>query len=883
MFGEECFPPPTDSLDAVCMEHWTYGVLRDLYVQGYLNATAGELVIGKELTRYEMALITANVAKEVIRRIDEAPGVPTIPDRVFVMIGDLARYYGPELKLLGLDEPQLFAEYGLYDPEPAVSEETEDQGEERFVEGGDFDLDFPSLGEWDDEEFTGTLDGLDDFEFDFDSSLDDFLGGLEAVLGELPPNEDVDEPIETSITPSGQIVGGTSITINGGTSIEFLRRVVAGKPYELDDDEKKVYIEPEEYLRQSLWFSLTGRPNDNVELTARIEGENREGLMTDMSSLSIGAMSLLAQTKHTEIWIGTLQRGIKLDEEAEGRSEGIRITYNGEKITVAGTASITRQVKENPDDDVLYYSRYNIGANVNAHSLVENWEFGLGVTARWDDPFSTPYSATPPSRLLSGRFTTEGLIGETSVSALLELQGYEEDTTKVLPEWETNLAAGVSLAHDFGNLSLRGSAYYVGDSYQPEDGKDGTTGGAGEWRTGEYGVDASASYSMLDGRMRVSGTAGYGVRAIPETRKVNDDEEITEYILHYQNTAGITGSYRTDIVINEESYGTFNISNRLNYTFREREDNPDIWRQDVTNVTSVGLNVEPVDGWNNDVSASFTLSNGEESDETATITPIEKRMLAFGYTTTYTWVPKDGLSFTPRYSFSFDRDFGVEPVHATKHQASLSMNSELVPSVLVVTASGQIGLDTVLQTTFDDDGEPIYGRSNFAVHAELGARYTPDWFEGFALTGSVGKRNVTYIEDDIISTGATVKPTQDSWIFQVGANYRGFIGDFAEWNTYYNFARTMDDVEEYDDTVHRAGVNGVLKIGEVVNVRGSYDMSVAKKQDTHTASVGITTDLGPNTEFGVSWNRRVTYNNTDPTGDSDELVDELRAFFSGTF
>lgn len=875
---DECAVPAVEPLDTVCREHWTYEVIQELFRQGYASQTAGELVLNRALTRYEMALITANIAQDILRNIETAGEAAFVPDRIIVMVGDLVRYYKNELALLGIDTVDVFAQFGTYEPSTPTPTLPEIGNDEEIIESGYFEL--PPIGD-------GMTEIIGSFE---DEELEDFLSGLEEILNEVPPmdNGDADStgvaPIETGVTDSGQAVGGSSFEVHGGTKIEFIRRVVAGKPYELDENDKKVYIEPEEALRQSIWFTVTGRPNENVELTARIEGENQNGLMTDMSSLRIGSMSLIARTKHTEIWIGTLQQRVKLgedgDEDIEGRTDGIRITYNGDKFDVVTVASMTKQILEDEDDVQTYFTRYNVSGNVVAHSLVQNWKFGLGFGAQWDDPFSTEHSTEPPSQLLWGRFTAEGKIGErTDISAMLEVQGYEKDITVAVPERDINLATGVTISHNFGNLSLQGSVYYVGGSYQPEDKEEGTTGPGG-WRAGEYGIDVAAKYTALDGRMTIDGNAGYGVRALPETKKVGD-EEITEYILHFQKTAGVGVSYGQDIVVNDKTYGSFNVGNRLTYTSRQREDNPDIWRQDITNMTTAGITLEFIENWINEASASFTYSGGAEGDGTGNVKPIDEKHLALGFTTSYTWTPTDGLAIVPRYSFNYDRDFGIEPVHAVKHLASVGLTREVVPSVLVVSAVGQLGYERIYATTFDEDGEPEYGRSNTSYSAEIGVRYTPEWFKGFGLTASLGKKNVNYIDDDIIATGASIKPTQDSWIIKFGADYATNIGNNTQFGANYNLTRIIDEVEEYDDTIHNAGISGAVKIGEIVTVSGNYNMQISDEKNTRTASLTVSTDLGPNTEFGVSWSRRATQDKTDPS--KDELVDELRAFFAGSF
>src|SRR5690606_4670975 len=141
----ECDVPAVEPLDTVCREHWTYEVIQELFRQGYTSQTAGELVLNRALTRYEMALITANIAQDILRNIETGGEAAFVPDRIIVMVGDLVRYYKNELTLLGIDTVDVFAQFGTYEPSTPTPTLPEIGNDEEIIESGYFEL--PPIGD----------------------------------------------------------------------------------------------------------------------------------------------------------------------------------------------------------------------------------------------------------------------------------------------------------------------------------------------------------------------------------------------------------------------------------------------------------------------------------------------------------------------------------------------------------------------------------------------------------------------------------------------------------------------------------------------------------------------------------------------------------------
>lgn len=896
---QECVPVPAEPLDDVCRDHWSYKAVVDLYRLGFASHHAGELVLNKTLSRFEMGLITLNIAKKVMEEVERAGTINILPPSAVTAVANLVEYYQPELLLLGSRNLDVFAPYANY--EPPASEPVRTGG----TDGSFIDLD----GLFGDNDFDSLLgDVVSEGEFGIPENqseeiTDDNIGDhIDALLNELglsdmldesePVEEDAgdtdaveesngDSRVRDDVVGTGHVMGNTSFVINGGTSIEFVRRAVVGTPYEEEDGEK-VYIKPEELLTQRIWFGFTGMPNENVRLSARIEGRNEDGLMTDMNNLSIGAMSLTAETEHSEVWIGTLQKGVELDEDTKADSVGVRVSVRGDKISFTTSASRLSEVKEERTAPSKYYTSYDVNARLTAHSLVENWEFGLGMAARWDDPFTSTTAIQPPSRVIAGKLDAHGQYDRTTLAAMLEIQAYEEDT-RVWGDTTTNFATAARINHAFENgLRVGGSVYYIGSSYQPERGKVGTVGEAGEWRPGEYGVDLSATQSFLNDALTVSTSLSNGVKAVAMTKEVND-KEVTEYVLHHQTNAGLTVAYGTPIVINEQNYGTFSISNSTNYTNRTQHDDDSLFHREISNVTELRTRVVPVENWENAASFRFNLGMGDMATDEKGYQLIDRKLVSFDLSSSYTWSPKENLSIRPRYEFNLQKDLGILPASMYSHNFGLNVRSDIDPGVFAVLLGANAGVRRVAETELDKEGEPVLGRSSFSTRFEAGFEYTPEWFEGFVANASVGKINVSYVDEDVIATGAAVKPTQDSIVLSAGVGYNGAIGQVVNWNINYDYSRTIDDVDEYDDSVHRVRVGGRVMVNEIVSLNANYDYSNGKKTEVHNGSLNLSIDLGPNTDFGVAWNRQMKFDKQDLTGDSDELVDEIRAYFSGSF
>ena len=696
----------------------------------------------------------------------------------------------------------------------------------------------------------------------------------------LTPIEDdvVEKESEGAKENRGTSTEGTKkISVSGGTSVEFLNRSVSGSPTKKNEDGKEEPILPESYLRNSVWFDITARPNENVQVTSSITVENPDGFITDPTQMRLGGLTIIAQTESSKFLIGTLESHKKLNSPLlpETNVDGIYVETNGDVFNfeiIAAREHPARYATDDKDTTPGLFARYNVGLTAVTSKLINGWTLQAGANATWDDGGSlteTQANGALPDRRLAARLGAVGTIAGTSVELSGEVQLYTPDTWALVPTSELQLAGSVDLRRTSGNWSFGVGANYAAQGFHNYNESEGESVLLG----GDYGVYGNIGYTLDNGSINAS--ARYGA-----WHRTDKDDNL----IQIQGTeASLDAKYGTPIAFGDTRVGSWSVSNTTTYTDTQDVNKPDIYEQSFRNRTQASVSVTPVENWNHQVQAGFTYGSGVKSDEEKGEQQIDQKLINASYSTQYAWKVTDRLNITPRYQFTYQNDLGNTPVNTYEHKGSVDTSYVLVPNQLAAIGDVTVGFKRVLETEIDEDGEPVLGRSNFYRTVQAGLRYTPEWLSGLVIEGTFGKHYANFVQDDIIAIEGKPRVNEDAWIANGSIAYSGVIGQVGTWEANYGIQIINDKTEEYSDIIHKGHLGVTYELSDTTSIKGAYDISMNKKTFTQTGNLDASVDLGPNASLGFRWSLSHEMDLEDYTGNSDKMVNEISGYFRGQF
>lgn len=769
---------------------------------GAFRSEAGKLLVdgGYELTRYELAMITAKIA--------DAASVQPLPENTKNAVGAAVNAFAPEMAVI-TGNPNIAKGYAnLPKPKPVTAEsEGASSGyvaraspEEETPPPAPQPVKAPPV------EYKPVAKAAAPDPFS-EVPADELLKRQTAAVGTEPSSVSGGK---ADVTPGASkakqaVKQGRKFFVTGEHLLKYVRVKTSGnvpldEEYNVDTYGKPAarLYEDQKQLKEELSVNFVWQMNEALRFTTSVIARNEDGMIWQKGKeVSFGNYMLTIKERTNIIW-GHFDAAFTSYTLKQTNIKGVKVTHEGDDYMVTALGSYTQKKAEGQGTSPGQYDRLIKGLQFASRGLISGMDIAINYATSDDSgSLANPNGVFPESATVYG-IAFGGKIGKMEVSG--EYAHSKSNLDKTEPGWTfTGSAFFLDMASQISNkLSATLHLVNVGrtydahslvedrmGNYQYVDNKgDGTPDY--QYKAGQRGFDLTANYIVKDG---VSNLA-FGYSNYPQTDEGTRMKDIWATI-----------NYSLNLM---KGKGSMNIS-----TGFEKRSVEDVDHRTWSTTVQTALDLFSGVLFNN----TLQLTNDNvDGNETRTSTRLSKTITA-----------SKKLSIIP--SVQYDTKKNSMAGKADVRNTLLALNAEyaMVPEQLTLTAQIAHNNYDVRQSEISEStGEKLDGEARKTTQYGLGLNYQPKSIPGFSAGVSLSSLKTKY-------TDATM-PNGNATVLAATAAYSKAISKAANGSINVTYSRSKDKSNsQYDEVLLSATAAVNARIGEGNSINISFSRENHKK------------------------------------------------------